>query len=165
MDNRNDSHEHAPMRFPCFYALDHKCNGLFGVLHLRIPVRDGLCNIELSARLTDPRTAHTPGLSRGELSRCEPRLHASDLVLAHKLRPKIRCYWSVWLGHNVSQIPRTRLWQCHTALEVLTFVSGLAASAVRMGTYIRITESKSLNSHQRLRLWTDPKRRRTKRHG
>ena len=70
VDNRNDSHEHAPMRFPCFYALDHKCNGLFGVLHLRFPVRDGLCNIELSARLTDPRTAHTPGLGRDELSRC-----------------------------------------------------------------------------------------------
>ena len=39
-----------------------------------------------------------------KLMRDESRLHASDLVLACENPPEIRCDWSVWISHNVSNM-------------------------------------------------------------
>lgn len=40
-----------------------------------------------------------------KLIRVEPRLQASDLVLAREDLQEIRCDWSLWVSRNVSNVP------------------------------------------------------------
>ena len=146
MDRRDDRDERAAVWIPYRHALDHECTRVPSVLHLHVPFRDRLRHIELSARSLHPRVTDTKGSRLTEM--VSFRLHAADLVLAYVYGAEIGRDWGLWISCNVSNMPiRYTISLYLPARQILTSAtSGLAASAVRMAIYIRLTESASTPS-------------------
>ncbi len=146
MDRRDDRDERAAVRIPYRHALDHECGTVPEVLHLHVSLRDRLCDIELSPRSLHPRIADTQGSRLTEMAGF--RLHALDLVLAYVYGPEVGRDWGLWISCNVSNMPIHYTISLYLpARQTLTSTtSGLAASAVRMAIYIRLTESASTPS-------------------
>ena len=140
VDDCNVCDECGPMRVPHFCALDPPCRELLEILHLRVSFLDRLRDIQLFARSVDPRIANTQGTDPNPIDQEIQMAYPVQIWSLHANTARKSGLTGVFGLATMLVTCPIYLRQCDTASQMLTSPSGLAASAVRMATYIHLTE-------------------------